>query len=249
MKRRLTVSLLILLVLNSCQKEDIKVENAEELNFPAFKEDWGNSEIQANLFNVHKNTACYLFPGQNVNRLLRSADAEYIRFVLGIAGGKLDIKAQSVDMNGVSLGIINSSVSFNKAFDDSINALSVSGQVFSGSGIVGEHLLQPREAYEYINRWNTSLSENRDLSSVVSYDNQRIRHFSIEKEVIEEILHFRSFNYLGVLLGINPEGKLTTVLVGLDARKNIILPPVHDKGGGKSGAIYDFTSPCPNTCK
>lgn len=249
MKTRLIVSLIILLGLNSCQKEEIKNENTKELNFLVFKNKWENSELHPNLFNTHNNTACYLFSGWDVQRLLMNPGAKNIRFVLGLEGSRLNIKAQSVTMNGVGLEVISSSVCFNKNLDHSINALSVSGQVFSGSGIVGEHLLQPIPAYQYISRWNRSLTGNIDLSPIVSYDNGRIRHFSIEKEVVDEISHFRNFNCLGVFLGINPEGKLTTVLVGLDAYKNIILPSVHDKGEGRSGGIYDFTRPCPNTCK
>lgn len=233
----------------SCQEDEAKEENLNELSFSVFKKKWTDSNLNFSLLGKKESTTCYLFSKNEINDLQENSRLEKLRFVLGLTNGKIDIKTQGVDINGEGLGIINSEIYFEKSLDESIVKLGYSNQKFiSNNSISTNHLLNPQKAFEYINKWNKRSNETKILSNIVSYDNNRIKHFSIEKEVINEISHFTNFNYLGVILGVNPEGKLTTVLVGLDENKNIILPSSLSKTGESNGGIYDFTQPCPSTC-
>lgn len=248
MKIKPMVSFMILLVLASCQEEDVKEKNINELGFQTFQSEWNTSSLKSNIVKNNKK-ACYLFSGEKVNDLLNNPETHTFRFVLGLTNNKLDLKTQSVDRSGKNVGWINSSLYSDKVFDNALERLSDSNHEFSvDNSSAGQHLLESSKAVGYIQQWNRKLSENEDLTSVVSFDNQRIRYFSIEKEVVNDIAHFNSFKYLGIFLGINPEGKLTTILVGFDGNENIILPS-SSGNENNAGAVYDFTRPCPNTCR
>lgn len=249
--RKIIVSFLTIVVFVSCQDDEMKEGkiSAKESDFSKFKESWIHSDLDISVSKTQRNTTCYLFSKEELSSLQKNSKLEKVRFVLGLTNGKLDIKTQGVDIKGENLGVINSTVYFEESLDSAVNKLANSSQEFpSNNETISKHLLNPTKAYDYINKWNTKLTKKSNLNATVSYDNLRINHFSIEKEVINEISHFTHFSYLGIFLGINPEGKLTTVLVGLDENKTIILPSKFSKTVDNSGGIYDFTKPCPSTC-
>ncbi|MFC7773800.1 hypothetical protein [Flavobacterium sp. GCM10027622] len=249
MKRKLLGSFLIFLALESCQKEDLKIENSSESNFVAFQKKWKEAELNSNALKIQGNSTCYLFSKETINGLLLNTHVVNFRFVLGLTNEKLDIKVQGVDLEGVNRGVVNSIISNDRSVASVLKVLHTSTlKSSSNRSIVGQHLLEPKVAFDYINKWNTKLKNATGVEDVVSYDMERIRHFSIEKEVITEIAKSNGFKYLGVFFGINPEGKLTTVLVGLDENKNIILPSSLSRDASELGGVYDFTKPCPNTC-
>lgn len=244
--------LFALLTLISCQNEEIKSKNAETVSLAAFQNKWIQAESDAKTARFNGFVACYMFPKNDVLHLMETPQLKRIRFVLGVTNGKLDLITQGVNSGGASLGMINSTVVSNRHISNQINQLSTSRLRFScNDAILRRHFLNPVQAYNYVNRWNMKLAENADLNDVLSYDNVRINYFSIDKEIVQEIADFSGFKYLGVLLGVNPEGKLTTVLLGLDMNQDFIFLPQTSKGGGANvpPTIFDFSQPCPNTCK
>lgn len=249
MKIKPIVSLMILLVVVSCQEDEIKGKNTNELGVLNFQKNWERSNLNSNDLNKKEKATCYLFSGERIINLLNNPKTDKFRFVVGLTNCNLDLKTQGIDTWGGNVGMINSMFSSEKVFYDALNKLASSNQEFSASNsIAAEHLLESATALEFIKDWNRKVSGNEDMTAVVSYNNQRIRHFSIEKEVISEISQFNRFKYLGIFLGINGEGKMTTVLVGFDENKKIILPSSSGRGQINSGGVYDFTRPCPNTC-
>jgi hypothetical protein len=241
-----------LLTLISCQNEEMKSKNAETVSLAAFQNKWIQAETDANTARFNGFVTCYMFPKNDVLHLMETPQLKRIRFVLGVTNGKLDVITQGVNSRGTSLGMISSTVVSNRHISNQINQLATSRLRFScNDAILRRHLLNPAQAYNYVNRWNMKLAENADLNDVISYDNVRINYFSIDKEIVQEIADLSDFKYLGVLLGVNPEGKLTTVLLGLDINRDFIILSQTNKGGGANvpPTIFDFSQPCPNTCK
>ncbi|WP_136668976.1 hypothetical protein [Flavobacterium sp. H122] len=240
-----------LVTLISCQNEEIKTKSTDESGFTAFKKEWINSKLESSLSKNDGNTICYLFPKNDLTHLQENVQLRQFRFVLGLTDGKLDLKTEGVDTNGKSLGIINSVINTDQKISHQVNELSLSKRKFnSDNELMRKHLLIPNLAFDYINKWNKKLIEKKDINTIVSYDGVRINHFSIEKEVIDEISKSSKFEYLGILLGINSEGKLTTVMLGLDKEKNFVFfsSSTSKYTNDDPEAIYDFSKPCPNTC-
>ncbi|MCL9807196.1 hypothetical protein NAT51_16805 [Flavobacterium amniphilum] len=252
MKINLILSFFVLFSLGSCQREEMKNENPNNINLSEFNNKWKDAGLDVSMLKSKQKITSYLFSDKAVLNLLRNPEAYGFRVVLGLTNGKLDTKLQCVKRNGVNLGIINPMVYCDRSFNDVINELENSNLEFSSSNnIAAMHLLQPAAAYGYLNRWNTELSENDNetLLEIVSYDNERIRYFNLKKEIVQEITAFEGFKYFGVFFGINPSGKLTTVMMGLNKDKKIILPSLpQGTNPNSSGAIYDFSQPCPSTC-
>ena len=249
MRKKIIGSFLIFLTLVSCQKEDLKIENSNKSSFFDFQKKWEEAELNPNVLKKQGNSTCYLFSKETINGLLLNRDVVNFRFLLGLTNDKLDIKVQGVDVEGVNKGVVNSIISKDKSNASFLKVLHTSALKSSDNkSIVGQHLLEPKVAFEYINKWNTKLKNATEVDDIVSYNMERIRHFSIEKEVITEIAKSKRFKYLGVLLGINPEEKLTTVLIGLDENESIIESSSLSRDANEFLSVYDFTKPCPDTC-
>lgn len=242
-------SLFVLLSLVSCQKEEIKTELTDEAGFTIFKKDWMTSKLDSGLPKSNGNTICYLFSKSDIKYLQASSQLKKIRFVLGLTDGRLDLKMQGVGIKGSSLGVVNSIIDSDQKISRQLLQLASSKKQFISSNvIINQHLLNPALAFDYIKKWDTGLVQNKDLNATVSYDNVRINYFSIEREIIDDITKFSGFEHLGVLLGVNLEGKLTTVLLGLDKDGNFAVFSDEAKDSDDIPPLFDFTKPCPNTC-
>ncbi|MGX7668966.1 hypothetical protein [Flavobacterium pedocola] len=242
-------SVLMVLFLVSCQKEEASSENTVKSSLVSFNSDWVNSKLDSSLRKSDENTIGYLFSKEELNTLLENEQLIKFRFVLGLTDGKLDLKTVGVTKDGIQVGVINSMIVSDDNFDTQINGLSSSAVEFkSDDAIVRQHMLNPATAFTYINKWNVQVTENKDLDNVVSYDNLRINHFSIEREVIENMSNLPDFKSLGIVFGINPQGKLTTVLLGLNGNQSVILASEESKLEAEDPSVFDFTKPCPNTC-
>lgn len=106
------------------------------------------------------------------------------------------------------------------------------------------HLYSPRDAYNGINEWNKSLNTVTSIEEVTSYDGKRIQRFIIEVEIINEIVRKGDVANLGLFLGLNPKGKLTTFLMGLELN-NTIKQQLTSKGESVTSDIYDGVRTCP----
>ena len=197
-------SILVMLILGSCQQEEISIKNEDDKNLAAFSEAWLNSKLTSNLNRLEGKPTCYMFSKEELNILLNNCQLRKIRFIPGLKNGKLDLKVQGINAYGSGLGIVSSVQASDAKMDNQIIDLSSSVKRFrSNDELINSHLLNPRDAFSYINRWNIQFSANQDLNDVVSYDNVRINYFSIQKEIIAVIAAFPEFKNLGVFFKIN----------------------------------------------
>lgn len=243
-------SILGLFLLISCQKEEISKESGDDKSLAQFNKMWLNFKLESSLARLEGGSTCYMFPKEELISLQRNCHLRKIRFVPGLTNGKLDLKLQGVNSSGVGLGIINAGQVSEVKIDNQIVDLSNSNKLFgSNNELISNHLLNPKDAFNYINRWNIRSSANENLDSIVSYGNERINYFSIQKEIVSAITGLPNFENLGVFFGINPQGKMTTVLFGLDKKRNFIFYSMPNNGQNNvPPSIFDFTQPCPSTC-
>lgn len=236
----------------SCNNNESSDSSTSDADLQKFKKDWLSYDI-TNLVagvnsKVEKTTKAYTFSKADLNNLFNNNELNKIRFVLGVVNNDLDIKVQGFGSN--SIGILNSEIFSSEKLDSQVSSLSTINSSFnSDNKIVMSHVIDANSGFEYINDWKYSINLD-NINNTVSYDGNRIEHFSIEKEVVEEIMNFNGFEYLGVILGVNESGKLTTVLVGMDQDHNVIISSSQNLRTGQliDGAVFDRTDPCPSVC-
>ena len=79
------------------------------------------------------------------------------------------------------------------------------------------------------------------LEEKVSYDNTRIKHYTISKEAISLLMNQENVTAVTLAWGLNTDNKMATVFLGQDAKGTILLP-------NKTTMALDFTRPCPPMC-
>lgn len=247
--KKLVFTILGVISIISCQKDDIKSTTVDKSSMQTFKTAWKEAKLDLAISKKQGYVNCYLFSKDALSSIQSFEQLHHFRFVLGLTEGQLDIKTEGVNSKGVSLGSISSIRYSDNNIANQISKMSSAKNKFATNDIIlKKHLLEPNLAFKYIQEWQNKATEKTKLNDIVSYDGVRINYFSIEKEVIAAISKSSNFQYLAVLLGVNPEGKLTTVLLGLDSDKTFSFSTSSSKNSLDSGAIYDFTRPCPSAC-
>ena len=104
------------------------------------------------------------------------------------------------------------------------------------SEVLNTHLLQPTTAYAYRANWQNYLASGRAIFDRVSYDGEQIRHFRIERAVVEDLVVHNN-GEIHLVWGLNEDEKITPILIRTtyDNARN-------------SGRSYDFAQPCPEIC-
>ena len=239
MKSKKVILMLLIMIsgMISCQNES--VETSKEIESKDFQEKWLTADIKNVFLEKNKN---HLIKIEDLKYITSSDAIEEIRFVLGIEKEELRIEIQGVD----KLGIIQKRRLANVIEDIGIKAMlankkdqKVKKEDLSKE--IAKHVLEIEEGYAYVNRWNNS-EEDKEL--IVSYNGQRIEHFSYNVRVIEEMLSKEVDMHL--VWGINEEGKMTTVFVPIDENDNVMTLKNNKE---ENTYILDFTSPCPPSCK
>ena len=188
-----------------------------------------------------------MFKPEELSALISTNNFDHLRFVLGLSNNIIQIDAVGVDTFGNELKSVTSKVFSDKSFTQKLTKLSTSPEDWAqGNNVIDKHLLSPKKAFSYIQEWQEKLIQGNQLDEITSYDTERIHHFSLEKEpILDMVMNGRTVK-IALFLSLNKEGKMTTVFIGLDRDKNLVLPDPEKKD--VSGSVYDFTRPCPTLC-
>jgi hypothetical protein len=190
-----------------------------------------------------------MFNQYDIAKVLASPNFNKFRFVLGLRNGIIQINAEAIDMNGKFMQNIESSVLLSQNSDNEINKLaSIYQNIDKADAVLKQHLLQPSQTYSYVNNWKVALYDSNQLDNIVSYSNQRIRYFFIERKVLNDLIMTNRVSKICALLGTNSEGKLTTVFTTLKADNTFILPRNSSEAATLNSGIYDFCGHCPTIC-
>ena len=240
-KLTLLASLVVAFFIFSCQKESSQEEGTPTA--ASQKEAWLTANLDAKFAASQKQVTAYLFPTSELAKLVQTPNVTEVRFVLGYADNTLQIQVDGVDKAGKKLGSVNSSLLKESAYDAKLATLKVvsDNTTKKRSALLKKHLLVSKEAFGWIDAWQNKLSTVKDLEEVTSYDGLRIRHFNLEAEVVAAMLKKNTAN-IGVFLGLNTKGKVTTILVGLDKNNAIKKASLTAKDPDD---VYDGTRPSP----
>ncbi|WP_166926238.1 hypothetical protein [Flavobacterium poyangense] len=245
-KITLCATLLALFFMTSCQKENVQEENksmsAEQ------KENWLTAKLDAKFASSQKKVTAYLFPIDEMRALVKTPNISEVRFILGYEDHTIQISIVGVDKSGKELGFVNSNLLKEPGYEEKLSRLtelSVS-TTERRSEVVEEHLLFPKDAFAGIEAWQEKLNSVTDLDEVTSYEGARFYHFSLEAEVIAAMVENENIANIGLFFGLNPKGKVTTILIGLDKNNAVreltegIRADIHI-----AVSIFDGVRPCP----
>ncbi|WP_417939922.1 hypothetical protein [Flavobacterium sp. RS13.1] len=225
----------------SCQNEN----NQEDVASTSVlqNEDWLSSKLDNNFASSQKQVAGYLFSISEMKSLLEKSDITEVHFKLGFIDNTIQMQVAGISESGVELGIVKSAILKESIFRDqltNLSALSVSSTA-KRTKLLNSHLLTPVDAFLWISEWQKKLSNISQLDEATSYKGNRFRYFSLEAEVVKAMLYQGNVN-LGAFFGINPKGKATIILIGLDKSNHLKKTSFKSE---ETGDIYDGTRPCP----
>ncbi|WP_337967094.1 hypothetical protein [uncultured Flavobacterium sp.] len=234
---------LIALLMFSCQKE-----NSQESSSAVSKveqENWQTAKLDAKFAASQKQVTAYLFPTDAMSKLVETPNVEYVQFVLGYSDNTLQIKVIGVDKTGKEFASVDSKILSETSDTDKLSALKVStSKTSKGSTLLNNHLIFPNVALDGINAWQKKLSTVSNLDEVLSYEGARFKHYTLEAAIIADMLQNKNTANIGLFLGLNPVGKVTTFLIGLN--KNNSIKEVSFTGKeASSNEVYDGARPSP----
>jgi hypothetical protein len=242
-KTSLLSASLIALLMFSCQKENSQEDTS--IVSKVEQENWQTAKLDAKFADSQKEVTAYLFPTALMSKLVETPNVEFVQFVLGYSNNTLQIKVVGVNKAGKEFASVDSKILKETSGTDKLSALATSNKkTDKGTALLNEHLLFPKDAIDGITAWQEKLNTVSDLDDVLSYKGARFNHYSIEAAIIVDMLKNKNTANIGLFLGLNPIGKVTTILIGLD--QNNSIKKVSSTGkDGDNGDVYDGTRPSP----
>jgi hypothetical protein len=247
MKKTIVCAIAAIFSMISCQKDNSQEESGSISAVQ--KENWLKADLDSKFANSQKQVSAYLFANDEMSKLVKTPNVKEVRFVLGYENNTIQVSIVGVDKAGKELGKINSTIlkeSNYAAKLSKLGELSVS-KTNKRTALVTEHLLLPKDAYAGILGWQEKLNSVKDLDEVTSYQGLRFRHFSLESSIVESMVDKANTANIGVFFGLNPKGKVTTILIGLDKNNAIKKTSATSKDDGEnvSDDVLDGTRPSP----
>ncbi|PXY38686.1 hypothetical protein DMB65_21645 [Flavobacterium cheongpyeongense] len=225
----------------TCQKEDNQREVVPLL--VSQNENWLSANLDAKFASSQKQVAAYLFSTDEMKLLIQKPNIAEVHFVMGFNDDKIQIQVSGVDESGTELGTVKSAILKESNFRTeltNLNQLSVN-TTNKRTPLLNSHLLSPDNAFKWIKEWQGKLKVVSDLEKITSHEGSRFRYFSLEPEVIKAML-YKDYVNIGLFLGLNPKGKVTAILIGLDQNNAVKKIAINPK---EANDIYDGTRPCP----
>ncbi|PWB19038.1 hypothetical protein [Flavobacterium sp. HTF] len=237
MKKTILFAVSAMFLMFSCQKDNSQEESG--VVSAAQKENWLSANLDSKFANSQKQVTAYLFANEEMSKLVKTPNITEVRFVLGYESNTIQVSIVGVDKSGKELGKINSTILKESNYEaklSKLNELSVS-KTNKRTPLVSEHLLLPKDAYAGILGWKEKLNSVKDLDEVTSYDGLRFRHFSLESSIVETMVNKANTANIGVFFGLNPKGKVTTILISLDKNNAVKKTSITSKG--ETGDVLD----------
>ncbi len=234
---------LIALLMFSCQKE-----NSQESSSAVSKveqENWQTAKLDAKFATSQKQVTAYLFPTDAMSKLVETPNVEFVQFVLGYGDNTLQIKVIGVDNAGKELASVDSKILSEISDIDKLSSLKVStSKTIKETTLLNDHLVSPDAALDGINAWQKKLTTVSDLDEVLSYKGDRFKHYTLEAAIVADMLKNKKNVNVGLFLGLNPVGKVTTFLIGLDKNNSIKNSSITGKEADAAD-VYDGARPSP----
>ncbi|MBP1224655.1 hypothetical protein [Flavobacterium sp. 1355] len=236
-----TISAMFLIF--SCQKDNSQEDSVSVSAIQ--KENWLTADLDSKFANSQKQVTAYLFDNDEMSKLVKTPNINEVRFVLGYSDNTIQIDVVGVDKSGKKLGTVSSTIlkdsNYSKKLDE-LNDVSVS-TTNKRTALLNAHLLSPKDAFKGIEAWQKKLSSVSDLDEITSHEGSRFRYFSLESDIVKAMVDKSGTANIGLFLGLNPVGKVTTILISLDKSNTIKKTSLASKTA--TSDVYDATRPCP----
>lgn len=176
-------------------------------------------------------------------------DPGVVAFQLVLAWGAddtLQAAMVAVDADGASVDVVPGAF-VDRAIDvASLNAMDdiTAEERAAQAPALAAHLLHPGQAATFITDWATLRHGGAPLAPALTQEGASLLWHTIEKVMVADIVTRAEAAELVVVWGLNPAGKLTPVLMGVDHADAPMIGSV-----GEIGFAMDFTRPCPATCQ
>ncbi|PIF31087.1 hypothetical protein CLU81_1561 [Flavobacterium sp. 9] len=234
---------LIALLMFSCQKENSQ-ENSSVVS-KVEQENWQTAKLDAKFAASQKQVTAYLFPTDAMAKLVETPNVEFVQFVLGYSDNTLQIKVIGVDKAGKEFASVDSEILSETSDIDKLSSLKAStSKTIKETTLLNEHLISPDVALDAINAWQKKLNTVSDLDEVLSYEGARFKHYTLEAAIVADMLKNKKNVNIGLFLGLNPVGKVTTFLIGLDKNNSVKKTSLTSKEDSEDD-VYDGSRPSP----
>lgn len=232
----------IALLMFSCQKENS--QEGSSIVSKVEQENWQTAKLDAKFADSQKQVTAYLFPKEQMSKLVETPNVEFVQFVLGYSDNTLQIKVIGVDKAGKEFASVDANILKEPSDADKLSVLKESNNKTSkGTALLNKHLISPDVALDGIKAWQGKLKTVTGLDEVLSYEGTRFKYYSLEAAIITDMLKNKNTANIGLFLGLNPVGKVTTILIGLD--NNNSIKKTSFAGKAADATVYDATRPCP----
>jgi hypothetical protein len=243
-KTSLFSAVMSIFLLFSCQNENSQGNSS--IVSKTEQDNWQTAKLDAKFANSQKQVTAYLFASDEMSKLVQTPNVEYGQFVLGYSDNTLQIKVIGVNKSGKELASVDSKILKETSYKDELSTLKVSNRKTSKNiPLLDKHLLLPSDAFNGIDKWKQKLNTVSDLDEITSYEGKRFIYYSLEAAIITDILQNKNTTNIGLFLGLNSIGKVTTILIGLDKNNSIKKETSLTGKEALSEDVYDATRPCP----
>lgn len=247
--KQLFIALLALIAITACSENETPPVQSIEIN-AASKQTWQDARLSSAFFENQKNVSHYSFDKKTIQRALEVSSLNHFRFVLGLKDDQIQMTMVGINDLGEEIVDINATPYLDPGYyHKSIQSMKTSPFEYSrarkNTPIVGKHLLSYEATYEYVTQWKDAL-QSRDIEELITDDGVRFRYYSLEKEVMKDMIAQDNVESIALFLGLNANKKLTTVFLQKDFSDFLILNNRVRNGDG--GGSFDFTRPCPKFC-
>ena len=254
-----------LITFGACSKQESNDNETLGISLEA-KKDWQTSELNAAFFENQQKISHYNFDKNTIQQALQNTEVKNFRFVLGLKNDQIEVSMIAVDNQGTTIAAMASTTFSNsRKYQSAINGLKNNAFTYSKSRlttpVVRPHLLSYQATFNYVDQWNKALA-SQDIENMISYSGVRYRHYSIEQEVIRDMISSENVESIALFWGLNINNELTTVLFKKDSNDSLILNAninnsshhvestnqEEEEEEEEEGEVLDFTLPCPFVC-
>jgi len=232
------------MLLFSCSQELQETSQLNETtNLLRRAREWKSAPITKELVKNQQNISHYEFEVNELKALVDNSAVNYVWFDLGVKNkNQITFTATGVDINDNVVAHVTSMVIATSTYQADFSIFNNVQDVSIGNNTFN-HILKNKEAYRYLMSMKSGYN---NFEAILDQEGQRIERFGLDAMVVKRMLMTKNISTLGLFLGKNNKEKMTTVFIGMDQDKNLIIDASTDEL--TSGKAFDFTHPCPSDC-
>ncbi|WP_046755822.1 hypothetical protein [Kordia jejudonensis] len=225
-------------------KENTENVIATELLTKTQKTNWVDTKISNEIINNQKSISHYEFNVNELKELVGNENVSYVWFDLGLNdANQITFTATGESTSGYTVMQVSSKIISTNEYKEDFSVFTRVGNVALNTNPELDHILQNSDAYEYLTEMKKAYD---DFEETLDQEGQRVERFGLDVIIVKRMLMTHDINSLGLFLGKNKQGKMTTVFIGKDKNDNLLIDA--QAAESTAGMAFDHTLPCPQQC-